>query len=436
MAISRSQCCDTLKQELASLDTLMLGKPAWMTLPDYLSKLAAVELIGEREAHHLLATYEKARFGAAAVSEEDWQQALQPLQTAQEKAAALSIEQREAVALGWEPLVPSASETDQAPADTEGTSEGQDTQEGEDAFVDALSESTESPPQEPTEATSEAPVAPIASSGVYLPPGRILMYGSMGFLFWGLTVLLGVWLGAKNYEPVVRARYAVSNRIARWLEFAEAGIPSRYKYREVARMRGELNRWREWWQEQRELYKLRWRYRRSAFHRWKLKLAPKQSKKMWKALGSKHFAKKQYAYAIVFFERALQLTPHDPELLNDLAWLLCTSEDPLFRDPTRALQLAREAYHRKRRSYIADTLAEAYAQNNMLVQAIDMEKWAYENAPQEDREDYRQELERYRRMAKALARKETPQTRKATAPSQPTPSHKAPTSKPTSRPTH
>jgi len=75
-------------------------------------------------------------------------------------------------------------------------------------------------------------------------------------------------------------------------------------------------------------------------------------------LGDLQQKRHRYGEAAVAYEHALALTPDNPELLNNFAWLLLTAEPPI-RDPGRALPLAEKAAALNPTGYILDTLAHA-----------------------------------------------------------------------------
>jgi len=49
------------------------------------------------------------------------------------------------------------------------------------------------------------------------------------------------------------------------------------------------------------------------------------------------------ADAIVQYREGIRLDPNSPAALNNLAWILATGPDPKFRNPARAVQLAKKA---------------------------------------------------------------------------------------------
>lgn len=88
-----------------------------------------------------------------------------------------------------------------------------------------------------------------------------------------------------------------------------------------------------------------------------------------------------YREAVAAYEKNLQLTPDNPDVLNNLAWLLTTAADENVRNPARALMLARQAVELKPLGYILDTLATAYWANGFTENALRVERQAMARDP-------------------------------------------------------
>jgi predicted Zn-dependent protease len=65
-----------------------------------------------------------------------------------------------------------------------------------------------------------------------------------------------------------------------------------------------------------------------------------------------------------YYRLILTLTPEDPQVQNNLAWLLVTRPDAAPAALHEGLALAQRASSAERSAYILDTLAEAYARAN------------------------------------------------------------------------
>ena len=101
----------------------------------------------------------------------------------------------------------------------------------------------------------------------------------------------------------------------------------------------------------------------------------------------------QEAEALAAYQKSLALEPGNPEILNNLAWLLITAKDPGVLDRERALELAQNAASlRPTAGYILDTLAAAYWANNMLDKALDAERTAMKLEPV-NRPFYRRQMD-------------------------------------------
>lgn len=121
-------------------------------------------------------------------------------------------------------------------------------------------------------------------------------------------------------------------------------------------------------------------------------------KALWqRLLGDLMVNKKMGKKALEAYEKALNLEPSNPEIMNNLAWFLLTSEDINLRDPMRALNLARTAATVQPRGYILDTLATAYWANGFIEEAITSEKQAIFTDPGQ-RKYYQAQIERFSRL--------------------------------------
>lgn len=112
-------------------------------------------------------------------------------------------------------------------------------------------------------------------------------------------------------------------------------------------------------------------------------------------IGTIHLEQNDLEAAIENYERAVELDSDDPDILNNLAWLLATTEDEDRSDPQRALDLARRAIAIKSEPHIWDTLAEALFLNGRIEEAIAAEEKALSMNP-EDRKIYEDQLKRFK----------------------------------------
>ncbi|MGP8198483.1 MAG: tetratricopeptide repeat protein, partial [Limisphaerales bacterium] len=91
------------------------------------------------------------------------------------------------------------------------------------------------------------------------------------------------------------------------------------------------------------------------------------------SLGHALLQKGRTDEAITQFQQALQLQPADPEILNDLAWLLATCPQASLRNGAKAVELALQANEVTggNNPFILHTLAAAYAGAGRFPEAVD-----------------------------------------------------------------
>jgi tetratricopeptide (TPR) repeat protein len=98
------------------------------------------------------------------------------------------------------------------------------------------------------------------------------------------------------------------------------------------------------------------------------------------ALGTLYYQRQNLPEAVHHLELALKLDPDDPEVQNNLAWILATSKDSVYFQPERALTLAERAARISPEPYVLDTLAEAYHVNGRNKEALKAAEAALEAA--------------------------------------------------------
>jgi len=116
--------------------------------------------------------------------------------------------------------------------------------------------------------------------------------------------------------------------------------------------------------------------------------------RLYSMLGDLYYSRKQYAETIWAYGQSINLEPQNPQVLNNLAWLLVTVQDRSLRDKERGLRLAKRAVALERSPVFLDTLAEAYFANDMLPEAIETIKQALSLAP-EGRSYYEEQLKKF-----------------------------------------
>jgi tetratricopeptide (TPR) repeat protein len=90
----------------------------------------------------------------------------------------------------------------------------------------------------------------------------------------------------------------------------------------------------------------------------------------YNVLGDTYVMRKDFEMAKKAYEKAIFLQPDNYSALNNLAWILATSEEEAFRNPGRAVLLAAKAAELKPSSQILDTFAESLYRNGQMEEAI------------------------------------------------------------------
>jgi Zn-dependent protease with chaperone function len=115
---------------------------------------------------------------------------------------------------------------------------------------------------------------------------------------------------------------------------------------------------------------------------------------LYSTLGMLYYQKEKWAEAKEAYEISIQLEYRQPEVLNNLAWLLLKCPDEKLLDPKRALKLAEDAVAFNENSFHSlDTLAEAYFQNARYKEAFYAAQKAYLLAT-ENRDYYEKQLKK------------------------------------------
>ena len=115
---------------------------------------------------------------------------------------------------------------------------------------------------------------------------------------------------------------------------------------------------------------------------------------LYTMMGDLYFSRNKCGDAAFQYEKAIELAMQHSRALNNLAWLYATCEDRIFRNPERALVLARRAAALEREAHILDTLAESYFVNGDVAKALATEKEALAMA-KKNRTYYREQIARF-----------------------------------------
>ena len=116
-------------------------------------------------------------------------------------------------------------------------------------------------------------------------------------------------------------------------------------------------------------------------------------------IGNVYYDRQNLERAASAYDVAIRLNPDNPDALNNLAWLLVTSDNPDLRNPQKALELAKKAIALEKAPHIWDTLAEALYANGRVEDAIEAENKALQMHP-DDRQVYEKQLSRFMKARK------------------------------------
>jgi Zn-dependent protease with chaperone function len=123
-----------------------------------------------------------------------------------------------------------------------------------------------------------------------------------------------------------------------------------------------------------------------------------QNPNLYKVLGDLYYETGNLGGVQQAYEASLKLNPENPHVLNNLAWLYATAEDQRFRNPARALDLAKAAAGLLEEPHILDTLAECYYVNGQYAKALETARRALRLA-RENRTYYQEQVEKFRKAA-------------------------------------
>jgi len=118
-------------------------------------------------------------------------------------------------------------------------------------------------------------------------------------------------------------------------------------------------------------------------------------KALWKRLlGDLMVSRQLEAKAFEAYEQALALEPANPEIMNNLAWLLLTSVDPVVAGSWTGVDAGPQRRDYPARGISFDTLATAYWANDLVEEAVASERQAIIADPGQ-RKYYQAQIERF-----------------------------------------
>ncbi len=118
---------------------------------------------------------------------------------------------------------------------------------------------------------------------------------------------------------------------------------------------------------------------------------------LYSLLGAVYYELEKWGPAKKAYQASLKLHYNQPEVLNNLAWLLVKCPEKKYRHHKLALQLAEDAIKLQEAAHIWDTLAESYLANKMYKRALAASIRAVEIA-KENRKYYKDQVEKMKKM--------------------------------------
>ena len=116
---------------------------------------------------------------------------------------------------------------------------------------------------------------------------------------------------------------------------------------------------------------------------------------LYSTLGDLYYSNRNYPETIKAYEQSLKIDFYNPHALNNLAWLYATCDIESFRNPKKALELAKRAVQLEESPHVLDTLAESYYVNGLFEQAVDVERRALEKTTK-NRDYYKKQLLKFK----------------------------------------
>jgi tetratricopeptide (TPR) repeat protein len=123
-------------------------------------------------------------------------------------------------------------------------------------------------------------------------------------------------------------------------------------------------------------------YDDEAIEHLKFAINSSENAKAAKLLAEIYFARGKFEETFLYWGKALEIEPNQPDVLNDMAWLEATHKNPKLRNPQEAVELATRAcaLTNNQNPALLDTLAVSYAAAGSFQRAIETSEKALELA--------------------------------------------------------